>query len=92
MTIPTTGDEQGRKEQFYNNLSNAIDNPGSAFANLFGTLESASSDLGDAKLFETTLTVKGSCGILEKAKGLYELLVDGDPSCSIAVVNTACHQ
>lgn len=90
ITLSSSADERQKTEQFYNDLSLAIDNPGSVFGNLFGTLDSSAGDVGDAKTYEVSLSVPQGCGILERATRLTSLEVDSNPACSIAVVENSC--
>jgi len=90
ITFPSTGDTKADEETFFNALSVSMDNSGSTFGKLFGTPDTVSQQLGEAKSYAATISIEGGCGILEKARGIYNLQIDGKPACSIAVVNTVC--
>ena len=82
-------DATQRKDDFYNKLANDIDNAGSNFGKIFGSLDSAGNDLGDIKTFATTVSMDGGCGILEKAKLLYQPVGDS-AACSIKAAEKSC--
>jgi hypothetical protein len=82
-------DETRKKDDFYSKFSNDINNPGSGFGRIFGSLESTGNELGDVKTFATTLSVDGGCGILEKARLLYQPAED-TPACSIKAAEKTC--
>ncbi|TSC59771.1 MAG: Uncharacterized protein LiPW15_791 [Parcubacteria group bacterium LiPW_15] len=82
------GDTQ-KKDDFYNKFANDIDNAGSTFGKIFGSLDTAGNDLGDIKTFATTISVDGGCGILEKAKLLYQPVGDA-AACSLKAAEKTC--
>lgn len=86
ITLSTTGDSSAIKEQFYSDLGAAVDNPGSTFGNLFGTVQSSGDKLATAKQDELAISQPDSCGILEEANGLFML----KDTCSLRVSKAYC--
>lgn len=85
-----TADPLQKKDDFYSKFANAVDTPSSAFGRIFGSLDSVGESLGNIKTFITTVSIDGSCGILERAKLLYQLTVDDKPACSIKTAEKTC--
>lgn len=89
IPLLSSADETQKKDDFYNKFSSDIDNAGSNFGKIFGSLDTAGNELGDIKTFATTISMDGGCGILEKAKLLYQP-VDGSAACSIKAAEKSC--
>ena len=91
FNIPLTenGGDTQKKDNFYNKFANDIDNAGSVFGKIFGSPDSTGNTLGEIKILATTISIDGGCGILEKAKLLYQPVGDS-AACSIKAAEKSC--